>query len=154
MKKIFTAIMMIVAFTMGANAQVNNKMHRQGGNTNVVQLEQQAKRMAQQLNLDEAATKKFVPLYEAYKNDRKRALLEVDDAYTQKFGKVLSEQQYSQMKQLEYKHKAHSGRYAMHKQRAMRKNHNMHRQGNMYQHNMHQRNMHQHRLDNAEKQAS
>lgn len=141
MKKIFTAIMMIVAFTMGANAQVNNKMHRQGGNTNVMQLEQQAKRMAQQLNLDEAATKQFVPLYEAYKNDRKRALLKVDDAYTQKFGKVLSGEQYSQMKQLEYKHRAHNGRFAMNKQ-AMRKHHNMH-----------QRNMYQQRKANAKKTA-
>lgn len=77
MKKLFSIIMMIAALTFSVSAKGNkeNKHQEQVKKTHMeVNIEQSARHMAKQLDLDEKATEKFIPLYKSYREDKKSVM--------------------------------------------------------------------------------
>ena len=71
MKKFFAIVMMVAALTANVSAQNNNNPQHKGNHRPEMNTEQVAQNVAKQLNLDEKATEKFVPLYKAYNDEKK-----------------------------------------------------------------------------------
>ncbi len=71
MKKFFAIVLMVAALTANVSAQDNNQPQHRGNHRPEMNIEQVAQHMAKQLDLDEKATEKFVPLYKSYSEEKK-----------------------------------------------------------------------------------
>lgn len=78
MKKFFSIVMMIAALTVNVSAQNNNSAKGHNGLNGKhhveMNIEQVAQHVARQIDLDEKATEKFVPIYKAYKEEKRELM--------------------------------------------------------------------------------